>query len=178
MHKDEEKNIISRRSFFQNLLNWGVAGAVLTAFGYITSFSARFLFAGKEGFKKWFYLTRANALKPGESMQYTSPVGEKITVRCFEESGKAGFQALSSTCPHLGCQVEWQGQNNRFFCPCHNGVFNPEGVAIEGPPAKAGQKLAQYNVENKNGLVFIEVPVVELSAHTVETGATCKKEEV
>jgi len=60
-------------------------------------------------------------------------------------------------CPHLGCQVHWEPQNDRFFCPCHNGVFSPDGVATAGPPAEAGQSLLEYPLKVEGNLLFIEV---------------------
>lgn len=75
----------------------------------------------------------------------------------------AGFEAFSSTCPHLGCRVHWEKENQRFYCPCHRGVFNAEGVAISGPPADAGQSLIRVplNVDESGGVVYIEVRDVE-----------------
>ena len=74
---------------------------------------------------------------------------------------KDGFQAFSSTCPHLGCKVRWEADAARFFCPCHNGVFNADGVAISGPPADAGQSLypAPLVVDDANQVVYLEVDV-------------------
>ena len=74
---------------------------------------------------------------------------------------KDGFQAFSSTCPHLGCKVRWEAAAVRFFCPCHNGVFNADGVAIAGPPADAGQSLypAPLFVDDKSQVVYLEVKV-------------------
>jgi len=66
--------------------------------------------------------------------------------------------ALSSTCPHLGCQVRWEAQNDRFFCPCHNGVFDQSGVATAGPPGEAGQSLPKYELKVEDGLLHIAVP--------------------
>src|SRR5262245_26476542 len=34
--------------------------------------------------------------------------------------GKGGIEALSATCPHLGCPVGWEPANKSFLCPCHN----------------------------------------------------------
>ncbi|MFQ5840162.1 MAG: Rieske 2Fe-2S domain-containing protein [Candidatus Methylomirabilales bacterium] len=70
-----------------------------------------------------------------------------------------GLQAFSSVCPHLGCRVHWESDKHRFFCPCHGGVFNAEGVATAGPPAAAGQKLSSVPLEvNKStGVLYIEV---------------------
>ena len=69
------------------------------------------------------------------------------------------FVALSSICPHLGCQVHWEPQNDRFFCPCHNGAFDASGKPTEGPPATAGQELTRFPLQVMNGLLFIQVPM-------------------
>ncbi len=75
------------------------------------------------------------------------------------------YIALSSVCPHLGCQVHWQSHKKEFYCPCHQGRFNADGVGIAGPPLDAGQSLAQYNLESPDKrMLFIEVPVVGLTA--------------
>lgn len=71
----------------------------------------------------------------------------------------AGLKAFSSVCPHLGCRVHWEGDKNEFFCPCHKGIFNSNGVAISGPPADAHQSLreVQISVDEKSQIVYIEV---------------------
>ncbi len=76
---------------------------------------------------------------------------------------ESGFQAFSSVCPHLGCRVHWEADKQQFFCPCHNGVFNADGVAISGPPAAAGQRLSPValNVDIAGGVVYIEVKDVK-----------------
>lgn len=67
--------------------------------------------------------------------------------------------AFNSTCPHLGCKVHWEADKKRFFCPCHNGVFDEAGIATEGPPAAAGQRLARAPVviDQTSGNVYLEV---------------------
>ena len=74
-----------------------------------------------------------------------------------------GFHAYSSLCPHLGCRVRWEDDNHRFFCPCHRGVFDENGVATEGPPADAGQRLAEVplRVDEGAGVVYMEVKDVK-----------------
>ena len=71
----------------------------------------------------------------------------------------AGFKAFSSVCPHLGCRVHWEEEKQEFFCPCHQGVFNAEGLAISGPPADAGQSLlpASLVVDEASKVVYLEV---------------------
>lgn len=88
--------------------------------------------------------------------------GNEILVKRDQQ----GLRAFNSTCPHLGCRVHWQAEQQRFFCPCHNGVFNKDGVAVEGPPAAAGQSLAQVPLEldQKSGVVYLEVKDVRRAA--------------
>jgi hypothetical protein len=59
--------------------------------------------------------------------------------------------------------VRWEGQNDRYFCPCHNGTFNTEGIATGGPPGDAGQALPRYGLVVDKGLLYIMVPAEQLS---------------
>jgi len=72
---------------------------------------------------------------------------------------EAGFSAFDATCPHLGCKVHWEADNNRFFCPCHNGIFNAEGIGTGGPPGDAGQRLAEFpfEVDEVAGVIYLSV---------------------
>jgi Rieske Fe-S protein len=54
-----------------------------------------------------------------------------------------GLHALSSVCPHRGCDVEWNGEEKVWDCPCHGSRFTPEGTIIRGP---AAQPLAPQEV--------------------------------
>ena len=99
-------------------------------------------------------------MKIGNSLAYTAPSGASIVVaRQGDGETAEDFIALSSTCPHLGCQVHWEALNERFFCPCHNGAFDANGQPTEGPPAAANQQLQRFPLKVDSGLLFIEVPV-------------------
>lgn len=50
--------------------------------------------------------------------------------------GRDTVRALSSTCTHLGCQVQWDGAGRKFQCPCHGGVFAADGSVVSGPPPR------------------------------------------
>jgi len=49
--------------------------------------------------------------------------------------------ALLSRCTHLGCSVNWDAQGERFRCPCHGGVYDPQGKVLEGPPPRPLTRL-------------------------------------
>ena len=48
--------------------------------------------------------------------------------------GDRDVTILSSTCPHLGCPVNWRPDPAQFFCPCHGGIFDADGRPVAGPP--------------------------------------------
>jgi menaquinol-cytochrome c reductase iron-sulfur subunit len=52
-----------------------------------------------------------------------------------------GFIVLSTECTHAGCGVEWQPDQQRFFCPCHQGIFNADGTVQGGPPPRPLDRL-------------------------------------
>jgi Rieske Fe-S protein len=63
-----------------------------------------------------------------------------IWVRRQDESAQ-GITVLSSICPHLGCPINWHPDQSQFVCPCHGGIFNPDGQHTGGPPPRAMDPL-------------------------------------
>ena len=41
--------------------------------------------------------------------------------------------AVSATCTHLGCQVNWNRAERSWDCPCHGSRFAPDGTVLQGP---------------------------------------------
>ncbi len=157
MEKGEPSPPVNRRSFVEST---AMVGGLVAGYGALAIMSARFLHARDDGAVAWQYLCRLNELAVGESMTYTTPIGAQVVVARQKEGDTAdAFVALSSICPHLGCQVHWEPQNDRFFCPCHNGAFDASGQPTEGPPATAGQELTRFPLQVMNGLLFIQVPM-------------------
>ena len=52
------------------------------------------------------------------------------------------YIAVSQACTHEGTTVQFQGANNRFFCPNHGATFSTTGSVTNGPATKA---LVSYN---------------------------------
>ncbi len=155
---DDEKGG-DRRGFITNASRAAMAAGLVGGYGAFAIVAGRFLYPATSDDVMWQFVTESDGIKVGESIRYRGPSGETINItRRSRDGGADDFIALSSTCPHLGCQVRWEEQNNRFFCPCHSGVFDPSGKAIAGPPGEAGQSLPRYGLKVENGLLHIAVP--------------------
>jgi Rieske Fe-S protein len=47
------------------------------------------------------------------------------------------YVAYESRCTHLLCPVLYQHDKERIYCPCHEGVFDPDsGKNLAGPPPR------------------------------------------
>lgn len=56
------------------------------------------------------------------------------------------LHAHSAICPHLGCVVNWNGDEKSWDCPCHGSRFCKEGKVVNGP---AIDDLKPVNLKNK-----------------------------
>ena len=155
----------SRRSFVGKACGATMVGALTVSYGTLFSYAGKFLYPAKATPKAWMFVVEVMKMKVGDSLSFKTPDGSRVAIaRQADKGDVSDFIALSSTCPHLGCQVHWEGQSNRFFCPCHNGAFDPTGKPISGPPADAGQSLPQFPLKVENGLLFIEVETQTLAS--------------
>lgn len=155
-----------RREFLGVASSVAMAGGLAASYGTLAVMAGRFLYPPSGGSTSaWVYLADLKGVKAGDSFIYRAPSGATVAVARIAAAGEAAdFLALSSVCPHLGCQVHWQSQHRRFFCPCHNGTFDASGKATGGPPADAGQSLPRFPLKVEDGLLYIEVPIESVAS--------------
>lgn len=71
----------------------------------------------------------------------------------FEREGKCW--ALSRSCTHLGCRVNYLEQTDSLECPCHQSMFHATtGEVIKGP---ATRPLVSFPVEKRQSVPFYVV---------------------
>ncbi len=93
---------------------------------------------GKEVGKSAKGLLKEILYFPGKEFDILPP-GQGAVIRwCGKKRGayrdESGAVYLVSTrCPHLGCQLEWNPDELSWDCPCHGSRFDRYGRLISGP---------------------------------------------
>jgi Rieske Fe-S protein len=62
------------------------------------------------------------------------------------------FLALSNTCTHLSCRVNWYQDESAYICPCHDAYFDITGGVVKGPQPRA---LDPYETKVEENNLFI-----------------------
>ena len=62
------------------------------------------------------------------------PFGGKPVLVFRTPSGDV--KALTATCTHLACTVQYRSERSDIWCACHNGAYNAQGVNVSGPPPR------------------------------------------
>ncbi|MCC7291996.1 MAG: Rieske 2Fe-2S domain-containing protein [Phycisphaerales bacterium] len=161
MEKDGAPHAAGRRGFITTV---AMVGGLIAGYGHGLYRFFEYLVPLKRTRKTGLFVGTLNDIPVGRSLTVHDPQGHTIAIARTSESAEnpaAGFKALSSRCPHLGCNVHWESGSQQFVCPCHNGIFDKNGVALSGPPAAEGKNLREYalTVDAKRGWVFVEVTV-------------------
>ena len=62
------------------------------------------------------------------------------------------YRAMSATCTHLSCTVQYRNDTKQVWCACHNGVYDLAGRNVSGPPPRP---LEVFDVHVKGDEIFV-----------------------
>ena len=62
------------------------------------------------------------------------------------------FRAMSATCTHLSCTVQYRDDLREVWCACHNGKYNLDGRNISGPPPRP---LEAFDVQVRGDEILV-----------------------
>jgi cytochrome b6-f complex iron-sulfur subunit len=143
--KNDDRSQLSRRNF----LRMGIGA--LSALALLEVGGASLLFMKPRSLEGEFGgLVKAgpvDSFPSGSVVEF--PDGRFFLVRSLE----GGFLAVYRRCTHLGCSVNWEPDQNRFFCPCHASSFDLHGD-VENPPAP--RALDTFPVQITDGQVIVD----------------------
>ena len=57
--------------------------------------------------------------------------------------------AFHSSCPHLGCAVEFREDTKGFYCPCHDSSFARSGEVVGQSPSLRGLDTLEVEVRGR-----------------------------
>jgi len=62
------------------------------------------------------------------------------------------YRAMSATCTHLSCTVQYRDDLREVWCACHNGMYDLNGRNISGPPPRP---LEGFEVQVRGDEIFV-----------------------
>jgi cytochrome b6-f complex iron-sulfur subunit len=77
------------------------------------------------------------ACKTGELKPNSAKIfrfGNHPAMVLMTEDGE--YRALSATCTHLSCTVQYRNDLHQVWCACHNGLYDLNGRNVSGPPPR------------------------------------------
>ena len=91
---------------------------------------------------------KVGELKPnsGKTFRFGSRPGLLI------RTADGGYRAMSATCTHLSCTVQYRDDLREVWCACHNGKYNLDGRNVSGPPPRP---LEAFDVQVRGDEIFV-----------------------
>ena len=68
------------------------------------------------------------------------------------QTGEGEYRAMSATCTHLACTVQYRPDLREVWCACHNGMYDLKGRNISGPPPRP---LESFEVQVRGDEIFV-----------------------
>ncbi len=91
---------------------------------------------------------RVSELKPNTAKIFRFGTRPGLLV----ETASGEYRAMSATCTHLGCTVQYRPDLREIWCPCHNGMYDLNGRNISGPPPRP---LEAFEVQVRGDQIFV-----------------------
>lgn len=95
-------------------------------------------------------------------------------IRDTSDPNKEEIIAMSAACTHMGCIVNWEDSDRKFYCPCHGGTFTEYG-GVDTSSGSWGslylRSLPRLNTKVENGTIYVEVPA-PASTSSISTNKT------
>jgi Rieske Fe-S protein len=146
INTNEQPTPVSRRGFVAALLG---GGFVLSAAAFLYPV-VRYLIPPKTADmgSDSVLAGKVGELKPnsGKIFRFGSRPG--LLIRTAE----GDYRAMSATCTHLSCTVQYRDDLREVWCACHNGKYNLNGRNISGPPPRP---LEAFDVQVRGDEIFV-----------------------
>lgn len=135
-----------RRNFLKLFLSGGLVGfAAITIYPVFS-----FLKPPKQTEVEVSSVVAGNIADIGPGESKIIRFGNQPVIIIHTEDNK--IRAMSATCTHLDCTVQYKKDEKIILCACHNGKYDLYGNNVSGPPPRP---LAKFNVVIKNDEIIV-----------------------
>ncbi len=143
---DRLSPLVPRRRFVEVLLGSGfIATAIAFAYPVL-----RYLIPPKAADlgSESVIAGRVGELKPNSGKIFRFGTRPGILIR----TAGGEYRAMSATCTHLSCTVQYRDDMQHVWCACHNGHYDLNGKNIAGPPPRP---LELFEVQVRGDEIFV-----------------------
>jgi len=91
---------------------------------------------------------KVSDLKPNTAKMFHFGTRPGILV----ETAAGQYHAMSATCTHLGCTVQYRPDLHEIWCACHNGMYDLNGRNVSGPPPRP---LETFDVQVRGDEIYV-----------------------
>ena len=120
-------SLFSRRQFLNGLIGGWAAALGATFLAPLISF----IFPPyREPDEVRLPLADYSDMEPNATKNF--PWGAKPGI--LKKNDDGSFTAFVAVCTHLDCNVSYLPDQRKFFCACHDGWYDENGINIAGPP--------------------------------------------
>jgi Rieske Fe-S protein len=128
-------SLFSRRVFLNSLFGGGLAVFAATFIGPVV----KFVFPPyKEPDEVKLPAADYNSLPQNEAKGFAW--GNKPGL--IKRGADGALVAFVAVCTHLDCNVSYLPNDRKFYCACHKGWYDENGINIAGPPPSPLRRLA------------------------------------
>jgi len=154
-----DKSRLDRRGFL-GLITWAIGGLISLGMGIPAIAYILGPVLLEEDTQEWIRLGSTSKVELGVPTLFKTKIErqsgwivneEELSVYILTSNGR-DYIAMSNICTHLGCRVRWIVDQEQFFCPCHNAVFDKDGEVSTGPPPRP---LDRYEVKVEDDQLYI-----------------------
>ena len=143
----EQEPELSRRRLIESILGTGVLASVVSFLYPVIRYLAPppNVDLGADS----VVAASASELKPNSGKLFRFGSRPGLLVRTAEGE----YRAMSATCTHLGCTVQYRPDLHQVWCACHNGMYDLKGRNVSGPPPRP---LEQYEVHARGEDIVVD----------------------
>jgi cytochrome b6-f complex iron-sulfur subunit len=158
LHEYRGAGRLTRRGFLRNtVLGSVVVVLVESAGGFVY-----FFWPNKTGAFGKHISVPAEALPAVGAVPYVNQPGKFYII-----NNDDGALALYWKCPHLGCTVPFNEEEDQWHCPCHGSIYNRHGERIAGPAPRPMDRMPM-EVQSDGSVIIDTGTIVERSEWTPE----------